>query len=467
MKEIKCPQCGCAISVDDADYAAIIDQVRTKEFEAEVSRRIKEADLRHQSDEARKAAETEAAHAKDLSEKDLEIARLRQQLEGLEEKKALEVARALSESEQQISSLRQQIDSIKERQQLEISNLRLEEQRKANEALSRKDEELRVKGDELLKARSDAELDRRNAESRERTLAEQHRLELEAKDREVAFYRDFKAKRSVKLLGEDLEQHCFAQFNQTLHAVMPSAIFEKDNEAVREEGETKGTKGDFIFRDYDDGVEYLSIMFEMKNENETSATKHRNSDFFDKLDKDRRKKNCDYAVLVSMLEMDNDMYNNGIVVAPGYEKMYVVRPDNFISIITLLVQTSKGAAEAKKELALARQQSIDITHFEDKLLEFRDGFARNYDLAKRQFKSAIDEIDESIHQLEKVKDNLLRSSNNLRLANDKVEDLTIRKLTRGNPTMKAAIDKARQELARNDAGTSDKRAIEDAGPDEQ
>ena len=260
-------------------------------------------------------------------------------------------------------------------------------------------------------------------------------------------YKNFKAKRSVKLLGEDLEQHCYTLYNQTLLPVMPAASFEKDNTAVREGDESKGSKGDFIFRDREDGVEYISIMFEMKNEGDSSANRHRNSDFFDKLDKDRAKKGCEFAVLVSMLEMDNDLYNNGIVSVPGYEKMYVVRPDNFIPIITLLVQTSKKALVFKKELAAARQQSVDVTRFEDQLIAFRDGFSRNYDLASRQFKKAIDEIDATIKHLETVKENLTKSENNLRLANNKAEDLTIKKLTRSNPTMKAAFDEARARKA--------------------
>jgi hypothetical protein len=233
----------------------------------------------------------------------------------------------------------------------------------------------------------------------------------------------------------------------TLLPVLPNATFEKDNEAVKEEGETKGTKGDFIFKDREDGIEYISIMFEMKNEGEESSSKHKNADFFEKLDKDRKKKGCEFAVLVSMLEMENDLYNNGIVVAPGYEKMYVVRPDNFISIITLLVQTSKKSLEYRKQLAEAKAQSVDVTNFEDQLNAFRDGFARNYDLASRQFKSAIDEIDKTIKHLEAVKENLTKSENNLRLANNKADELTIKRLTRGNPTMKAAFEEAREKKA--------------------
>ena len=458
MKSITCPNCHSVITVDDAQYASILDQVRNEQFTAELDLREKQIRRTLAAEEAARTAKADAERSRALSEKDLEIEKLQQQLAGVEEKKGLEIAQALSERDTEIERLRQQLAGAEEKKNLEIENFRLEEQRRFGEALARKDEELRKEKEALLQVQSAAAREKLEAENRERALSEQHRLELEAKDKEVAFYRDFKAKRSVKLLGEDLEQHCYTLFNQTLRPVLPEATFEKDNEAVREDGETRGSKGDFIFRIKQDGVEYLSIMFEMKNEGDGSATKHRNSDFFAKLDSDRRKKNCEFAVLVSMLEMDNDMYNNGIVVAPGYEKMYVVRPDNFISIITLLVQTSKNAADVKKELLLARQQTIDVTHFEEHLDLFRTGFARNYDLAKRQFYGAIDEIETTISHLQKVKEGLLKSANNLRLANDKVDDLTIRKLTYGNPTMKEAFEDARQRK---------KEQEEENTPDEQ
>ena len=458
MKSITCPNCHSVITVDDAQYASILDQVRNEQFTAELDLREKQIRRTLAAEEAARTAKADAERSRALSEKDLEIEKLQQQLAGVEEKKGLEIAQALSERDTEIERLRQQLAGAEEKKNLEIENFRLEEQRRSGEALAKKDEELRKEKEALLQVQSAAAREKLEAENRERALSEQHRLELEAKDKEVAFYRDFKAKRSVKLLGEDLEQHCYTLFNQTLRPVLPEATFEKDNEAVREDGETRGSKGDFIFRIKQDGVEYLSIMFEMKNEGDGSATKHRNSDFFAKLDSDRKKKNCEFAVLVSMLEMDNDMYNNGIVVAPGYEKMYVVRPDNFISIITLLVQTSKNAADVKKELLLARQQTIDVTHFEEHLDLFRTGFARNYDLAKRQFFEAIDKIDDTIDQLQKVKEGLLKSANNLRLANDKVDDLTIRKLTYGNPTMKKAFEDARQRK---------KEQEEENTPDEQ
>ncbi|MCR4824449.1 MAG: DUF2130 domain-containing protein [Bacteroidales bacterium] len=426
MKAITCPRCGNVISVDDADFAAILSQVRTEEFDNEVNRRLAAAAQVQKAEEARKAAETDLRHKQELSGKEQEIVQLRQQLSGW-----------------------------KQNRDLELEAIRLKARQDAADALGKKDEELHRKETEITRLLTDAANERQSAAERERALKEKFSAEKDGLMKEVELYKNFKARRSVKLLGEDLEQHCYTLYNQTLLPVMPDATFEKDNDAVREEGETKGTKGDFIFRDRADGVEYVSIMFEMKNEGDASSTKHRNADFFDKLDRDRKKKDCEFAVLVSMLELDNEMYNNGIVVAPGYEKMYVVRPDNFISIITLLVQTSKKALEYKKELSVARSQSVDVSRFEDQLLAFKDGFARNYDLASRQFKKAIDDIDATIKKLEAVKESLTKSENNLRLANNKAEDLTIKKLTRGNPTMKAAFEEARA------------RKTAEEGPDDQ
>lgn len=418
MKEIKCPKCGTVISMDDADFASILNQVRTEEFNSELNRRTAEIRKVQQAEEARKAAEDAARHSKELSDKDQVIAALKQQINGWEQNK-----------------------------DLEIEAIRLQAKQDAADALGKKDEELRKKEEQINSLLTDAANERQLAAEREQSIKDKFQAEKEGLEKEVELYKNFKARRSVKLLGESLEQHCYTKYNMTLLPVLPNATFEKDNEAVKEGGETKGTKGDFIFKDREDGIEYISIMFEMKNEGEESSSKHKNADFFEKLDKDRKKKGCEFAVLVSMLEMENDLYNNGIVVAPGYEKMYVVRPDNFISIITLLVQTSKKSLEYRKQLAEAKAQSVDVTNFEDQLNAFRDGFARNYDLASRQFKSAIDEIDKTIKHLEAVKENLTKSENNLRLANNKADELTIKRLTRGNPTMKAAFEEAREKKA--------------------
>ena len=440
MKEIKCPNCGTVITVDDADFAAILNQVRTEEFDAEVNRRIEEAKRLLKAEEDRKAAldaaeaakaaaKLDARHKEDLSRKDLEIEKLRQQIAGWEQGK-----------------------------KLELETIRLRAEQKSVDALNRKEAELRKKDEEINRLISDAATERKNAAERVQAILETHKVEKESLEKEVELYKNFKAKRSVKLLGEDLEQHCYTLYNQMLLPVMPNATFIKDNVAVKEGDETKGTKGDFIFRDKEDGVEYITIMFEMKNESDTATSKKKNADYFDKLDKDRKKKDCEFAVLVSMLEMDNDLYNNGIVSVPGYEKMYVVRPDNFIPIITLLVQTSKKALSYKKELAVAKNQSVDLSKFEDQLLAFKDGFSKNVANAKKKYDEAIKGIDTTIETLSKIKESLRISANHLTAANNKADDLTIRKLTYNNPTVKAGIEEARAKKARQ---------AKEEGPDEQ
>ena len=286
----------------------------------------------------------------------------------------------------------------------------------------------------------------------EKSIREDYESKLKVAQEQVDYYKDLKAKMSTKMVGETLEAHCSTVFNGTLRPLFPDAYFEKDNDA------SGGTKGDFIFRDYVEGLEYISIMFEMKNEADETATKHKNEDFFKKLDADRTAKGCEYAVLVSLLEPDSDLYNGGIVdVSYRYPKMYVIRPQFFASMITLLVNAAKNTVGVKKELALARQQSIDVTNFENQLLGFKDAFGRNYRIASEKFKTAIDEIDKSITHLQKIREALLGSENQLRLANDKAEDLTIKKLTRGNPTMKAKFDEARK--AREDQGVDEQEQI--------
>ena len=409
MKELKCPHCGKTFQVDEADYESIVSQVRNDEFKEELKEelKIREDALRRELTASRKAsdAEAEMAHIKALGEKD----------------------RALAAKEKEISELRAKLSEQVNAVKIAV----LEEQQKVQQQLNRKEAE-------ITQLKGQAELDRKEAELQQKALKEQHANELKAKEEQVAFYRDFKARKSTKEIGESLEQYCYKLYSQSLRPVMPNAVFDKDNDA------SDGSKGDFIFRDSEDGTEYISIMFEMKNEADETATKHKNADFFAKLDRDRKQKNCEFAVLVSMLEMDNDMYNEGIVVAPGYEKMYVVRPENFIPIITLLVQTSKNTLKFRKELEIARSQSIDVTNFENRLLEFKDKFGKNFRLASEKFRKAVEEIDKSIDHLQKIKEALLGSENNLRLANDKAEDLSIKKLTRGNPTMKQKFEEARR-----------------------
>ena len=392
MKELKCPKCGNVFTVDEADYAFILQQVKTAEFDAELKKRL---------DENRKEEKTRL---------DLALA-----------KQKSEMGDALEAKNREIAKLEAAIANKDNETKVALLAKSLEDQK----ALAKKEEEVR-------KA-----LDAKKAEIA--NLKADYEGRLKVAEEQVAFYKDMKAKMSTKMIGESLEVHCSTLYEQFMRFALPQATFEKDNEVV------EGTKGDFIFRDFaQDGTEYVSIMFEMKNEADTTATKHKNEDFFKKLDEDRRTKKCEYAVLVSMLEPDNELYNAGIVsVAGGYEKMYVVRPQCFIPIITLLVQASRKAMEYKCEVAAMRRQSVDVTNFEAKLLEFQDKFGNNCRLAKEKFDKAIAEIDKSIKALEETKKALLGSENNLRLANDKVEGLTIRKLTRDNPTMQAKFAAAK------------------------
>lgn len=446
MKELKCPNCGNFFTVDEADYASIVSQVRNAEFEAEMERRIADLHKQHQTEqqvieanalnkyqqELNKKAEEQIRMEKDwqaaIAQKDAELVRLQSALNVVEQKKQSELSVAIAGKEKEISDLKSAIrdkDSA-----LEIAVLK--EQQKAQEDIKSKEAEIA-----LLKAA--AELDKQNATIQENALKDRYEARLKLKQEEVDYYKDLKARMSTKMIGETLEIHCSTQFNQMLRPMMPNAYFEKDNDA------SGGTKGDFIFRDFgEDGTEYISIMFEMKNEADETATKHKNEDFLKKLDTDRRAKGCEFAVLVSLLEPDNELYNGGIVdMSYRYDKMYVIRPQFFIPMITLLVQTSKKGLEYRQQLAIAQKQSIDVSNFESQLEDFRERFGKNYRLASERFKTAIDEIDKSIQHLNKIKEALVGSEYNLRLANDKAEALTIKKLTRGNPTMKAKFEEAR------------------------
>ena len=429
MKEIKCPNCGAVIPVDDADFAAIISQVRNEEFDAEVGRRVSEFRKLQQAEEASRKTEAEANHRAAISAKNEEIAILKGKIEAQQKALEREAERArlqaeaaqkdaLSAKDQEIASLKEKLSGMETNKGLELENALAKARENAATALRKKEEELSA---------------RQEAFNREK----------EALEGQVEYYKNFKSKRSVKLLGEDLEQHCYNLYVQTLAPVLTDATFEKDNEAVREEGETKGTKGDFILRARRGDVEYLSVMFEMKNEGEESSTKHRNADFFDKLDKDRRKKSCDYAVLVSMLEMDNDLYNGGIVAVPGYEKMYVVRPDNFITIINLLVQTSRKSIDALVALDQAKKERVDVTNFEEDLGKLKDSFFKSLGYAKDRYSDAIKGIDATIKKLQDIRDTLSTSVNHLDTANNKLQGIDIKKLTDGNETMTKAFDEAR------------------------
>ena len=434
MKELKCPQCGNVFTVDEADYASIVSQVKNAEFHEEVERRLVEISAKKDAENKASIAEAgksfqEQIFKKDqtISAKDSEIARLKDKIEHFEERKKAEVEAAVSAKNMEIAAMQTTIEKGESAIRIAV----LEEQQKSKEALLAKE-------NEILSLKSQAELEKSQSALRESSLKEHYETELKMAKEQIEQYKDFKARMSTKMIGESLEVHCSTEYNTRLRTLLPAAYFEKDNDA------SGGSKGDFIFRDYADGKEYVSIMFEMKNEMDTTATKHKNEDFLDKLDKDRRAKGCEYAVLVSLLEPESELYNSGIVdVSYKYEKMYIIRPQFFIPLITLLVQTSKKSIEIQRQLEVAKSQSIDVTNFEENLNKFKEGFAYNFNLASKKFKAAVEEIDKSIAMLQKIKDNLLGSENNLRLANDKADALTIKKLTRGNPTMKAKFEQVR------------------------
>lgn len=435
MKKLKCPKCGNVFSVDEADYASIVSQVKNAEFHEEVERRLVEMSAKKDAENKASMAEAgktfqEQIFKKDqtISEKDNEIARLKDKIELFEERKKAEVEAAVSAKNMEIAAMQTTIEKGESAIKIAV----LEEQQRAKDALLAKE-------NEISSLKSQAKLEKSQSALRESSIKEHYETELKMAKEQIEQYKDFKARMSTKMIGESLEVHCSTEYNTRLRTLLPAAYFEKDNDA------SAGSKGDFIFRDFVDGKEYVSIMFEMKNEMDTTAIKHKNEDFLDKLDKDRREKGCEYAVLVSLLEPDSELYNSGIVdVSYKYEKMYIIRPQFFIPLITLLVQTSKKSIEIQRQLEVAKSQSIDVTNFEDSLNKFKEGFAYNYNLASKKFKAAVEEIDKSIAMLQKIKDNLLGSENNLRLANKKAEDLTIKKLTRGNPTMEQKFDEARK-----------------------
>ena len=436
MKELKCPKCGNVFQVDEADYASIVNQVKNAEFEAEISRRMAELDARHKTEQELEKAKTEQSFQSQLNQKDqelgakdTEIERLKGELKSIEERKKSEMDIALAQKEQEITKLNSEIAKSESKLQLAI----LEEKNKAQKTFQDKDEE-------ISRLRLEVVQEKREAQLQEEALNKQYQEQLQMKQEQIDYYKDLKTKMSTKMVGETLEQHCSIEFEKYIRPMMPNAYFEKDNDA------SDGTKGDFIFRDFEDGTEYISIMFEMKNENDETAKKHKNVDFLKKLDEDRKKKGCEFAVLVSLLEADNELYNNGIVnMSHHYEKMYVIRPQFFIPFINLLVQASKKSLEYKKQLIIAQSKEVDITNFENKIEEFKSKFGRHYELASTKFNNAIKEIDDTIATLEKVKKNLLGSENNLRLAQKDTDDLTIRKLTYKNPTMRAMLEETRKE----------------------
>ena len=437
MKELKCPKCGTAITIDEADYAAILSQVRSVEFEAELKRREAEmkAVFKAQSDVEmeRRMAEQRA----EIGKRETEIASLREQVASVATAKDLELQRMLAERDARIAELNASVANVDNAIKLAIM-----------EEKSRMIEQMQAKEMEIARLVNDIRNEKNEALIRENNIRERHKGELQVMQQQVDMYRDFKSRLSTKMIGESLEEHCYISFENQLRPHMPQAYFKKDNNVVER------TKGDFVYRNYDGDTEYISIMFEMKNEADETATKHKNMEFLKKLDEDRRKKDCEYAVLVSTLEPDSELYNAGIVdMSHLYEKMYVVRPQFFVPIITLLTQAAKKSIEYKRELIEARNQSIDITNFENKLSGIQNNFNRQVTLAHSQYEAAIKAIDAAIKDLENVKTQLSKSGNNLRLANETVMDMTIRKLTYMNPTMQQmfAEERKKSKTQRDDA----------------
>lgn len=426
MNEIKCPKCKTVFQIDETDYDSIVKQIRDKEFAKEIT--LREKQFQTEKENALKLLEANLLknHQEELIKKKLEIASLNNELKTKEEETKNSIEKKYTEKLNQKS--------------LEITTLKnkLELKDKDNK-LTLKDV-LAEKEKEIISLTNQLELSKNEFLVKEKNIKESYEEKIKSKDEQILYYKDFKARQSTKMIGESLEQHCSNEFNK-LRPLFANSYFEKDNDAK------SGSKGDFIFRDYDeDGLEIVSIMFEMKNEADKTATKHKNEDFFKELDKDRKEKNCEYAVLVSLLEIDNDYYNEGIVdISHKYSKMYVIRPQFFIPLITLIRSMAMNALKYKKELQVIQNQNIDISNFEDNMQKFKDSFGRNYRLASEKFKKAIDEIDKTIDHLQKTKESLLSSENNLRLANSKAEELTIKKLTRGNETMTKMFEDTKKE----------------------
>lgn len=436
MKEIKCPHCQTVFTIDENSYADIVSQVRNKEFAEDVHKQLEFAKKQFETEKALAKEQEKRLYDEERANFEQKILSLELALKNADVKEEKNVQEALHQKEKEFSALQAELDQLK--QQLQFKEVELSQKFQ---------EDLHAKERTILELKQEKELQQKEQEVQQTALKEkyelelrskkdQFELELKAKDEAIAFYKDFKAKQSTKMVGESLEQHCEIEFNRLRMTAFPRAEFGKDNDAKT------GSKGDYIYREYDEnGIEILSIMFEMKNENDETATKKKNEHFFKELDKDRHEKQCEYAILVSLLEADNELYNTGIVdVSYQYPKMYVVRPQFFIPIITLLRNAALNSLQYKQELAMMRDQHIDITHFEEDLETFKKGFARNYELASKKFQSAIDEIDKTIKSLEKTKAALLSSENNLRLANNKAEDLTVKKLVKNNPTMKQRFE---------------------------
>lgn len=421
MNELKCPNCGTVFQIDEVDYMSIVKQVKDKEFEKEIN--VREAQYKNDKEQSIKLTEAklEKEFNEELNKKELEISELKSSLKAVEtetkNKVEKEYTDKINKQELEINNLKNKIEIIESKKELDLKI-----------AVDDKEKEITILNNKLENSKNEYLL-------KEKNLIENYEDKIKSRDEQISYYKDFKARQSTKMIGESLEVHCHNEFNK-LRPLFKNVYFEKDNDSKT------GSKGDFIFRETDeDGTPIISIMFEMKNEADETATKHKNEDFLKELDKDRKEKECEYAVLVSLLEIDNDLYNTGIVdMSHKYPKMYVIRPQFFIQLITLLRGAALNALSYKKELELVQNQNIDISRFEENMNAFKEGFGRNYRLASEKFKKAIEEIDKTIDHLQKTKEALLSSENNLRIANNKAEDLTIKKLTHNSETMKKMFD---------------------------
>lgn len=421
MHEIKCPNCGTTFTIDEASFAEILNQVRTSEFSKEVNEKLEQVKAQHKNELVLAQERASNLLEKELAKKEQDILMLQTKHNASKQDEKLTIANiekslqnSISKRDQQIMELQNKLNFMEQNKKLEI-----------NQAVTSKEKELQDVAHKISLMEKEKEIE-------QSAMKEKYELELRQKNETIALYKDFKARQSTKMVGESLEQHCEIEFNRIRMTAFPNAVFGKDNDI------TSGTKGDYIYREFDEhGTEIISIMFEMKNEEDETATKKKNEHFFKMLDKDRTDKKCEFAILVSLLEINNELYNTGIVdVSYEYEKMYVIRPQFFIPIITLLRNAAMNSLKYKQEVELMREQNIDITNFEDDLNNFKSNFSKNFELASRKFKTAIEEIDKTITHLQKTKDSLLSSENNLRLANNKADDLTVKKLVRNNPTMK-------------------------------
>lgn len=457
MQEIRCPKCGEVFQVDETGYDQIARQIRDKEFSKEIERRERELEAKQKRELELVRLQEEKEYTAGITKKESEIiakdqiiAELQAKLDASETAKNLAVSEALGKKNQEISrEAKEHSESLTHKEaeisardrkitelQAKLEASETEKRLAVAEAVEQKNAELSQKVTEIANLRGEIKSKETENRLKEQSLQKQYENKLKQKEELIEYYKDFKARQSTKMIGESLEQHCLTQFNSIRMTAFPNAYFEKDNDAKT------GSKGDFIYRESsEEGTEFISIMFEMKNEADTTATKHKNEDFFKELDKDRREKGCEYAILVSLLEIDNELYNNGIVdVSYKFPKMYVIRPQFFIPMITLLRNAAQNSLHYRHELQIVRNQQIDISHFEENMNDFKEGFARNYRLASEKFVTAIEEIDKTIDHLQKTKKALLSSENNLRLANKKADDLSIKKLTKNAPSLKVMFD---------------------------